>query len=240
MRYAAGMTRTNKIVGYSPKSKYSVPTTATDCSPEAAAEAFELLEGRWKLVIIHNLFGREGATSPVMRFSELERAIPNVSQKMLIQQLRSLERDGIVLRTIHPQVPPKVEYQLTEVGEALRPTLRALLDWAAPEETPQSGLVLRNHDSCWRFQLRCGFAGINLRDSTAMWIRDVMALPITNVPPQKAEARKRAVRNAPGKPCFLCRDMGHQRMHDSRPLNGHRKEVHFGFRKHVMLRSADP
>ena len=65
-----------------------------------------------------------------MRFSELERAIPNVSQKMLIQQLRCLERDGIVQRTIHPQVPPKVEYQLTEIGEALRPTLRALLDWA--------------------------------------------------------------------------------------------------------------
>lgn len=102
-----------------------------DCSPEAAAEAFELLEGRWKLIIIHNLFGRKGARSPVMRFSELERAIPNVSQKMLIQQLRYLERNGIVQRTIHPQVPPKVEYQLTSIGEALRPTLRALLDWAA-------------------------------------------------------------------------------------------------------------
>ncbi len=131
MRYAAGMTRTHKSVGYSPKSKSSVSKNVRDCSPEAAAEAFELLEGRWKLVIYSHLFGREGATSPVMRFSELERAIPNVSQKMLIQQLRGLERDGIVQRTIHPQVPPKVEYQLTSVGEALRPTLRALLDWAA-------------------------------------------------------------------------------------------------------------
>ncbi|NYF79067.1 DNA-binding HxlR family transcriptional regulator [Granulicella arctica] len=88
------------------------------------------MEGRWKLVIIHNLFGRDGGKPPVMRFSELERAIPTVSQKMLIQQLRCLERDGIVQRTIHPQVPPKVEYQLTCLGEALRPTLRALLDWA--------------------------------------------------------------------------------------------------------------
>ena len=130
MRYTAGMTRTHKSVGYSPKSKLPAATKSRDCSPEAAAEAFELLEGRWKLVIIHNLFGREGATLPVMRFSELERAIPNVSQKMLIQQLRCLERDGIVQRTIHPQVPPKVEYQLSRIGKALRPTLRALLDWA--------------------------------------------------------------------------------------------------------------
>jgi len=130
MRYAAGMTRTHKTVGYSPKSKSTVSIDARDCSPEAAAEAFELPEERWKPVIIHNLFGCEGAASPIMRFSELERAIPNVSQKMLIQQLRCLERDGIVQRTIHPQVPLKVESQLTEIGEALRPTLNALLDWA--------------------------------------------------------------------------------------------------------------
>ena len=81
-------------------------------------------------MIIHQLFGPEGSETPVKRFSELERAIPAVSQKMLIQQLRRLEQDGIVQRTIHPQVPPKVECQLTRVGEALRPTLRALLDWA--------------------------------------------------------------------------------------------------------------
>jgi DNA-binding HxlR family transcriptional regulator len=135
MRYAAGMTRTHKSVGYSPKGKPTAATKSRDCSPEAAAEAFELLEGRWKLAIIHNLFDREGAASPVMRFSELERAIPNVSQKMLIQQLRCLERDGIVQRTIHAQVPPKVEYQLTSLGKALRPTLRALLDWADVRKT---------------------------------------------------------------------------------------------------------
>ena len=65
-----------------------------------------------------------------MRFSQLERAIPAISQKMLIQQLRELERDGIVLRTIYPQIPPKVEYELTKVGMALRPALRSLLAWA--------------------------------------------------------------------------------------------------------------
>ena len=130
MRYAAGMTRTHKTVRYPPKSKVIGTNGVKDHSPEAAVGAFNVLEGRWKLVIIYQLFGCESAATPIMRFSELERAIPNVSQKMLIQQLRCLERDGIVQRTIHPQVPPKVEYQLTSLGEALRPTLRALLDWA--------------------------------------------------------------------------------------------------------------
>lgn len=137
MRYAAAVARTDKAVGYSPKSKPPGASKSRDCSPEAAVEAFALLEGRWKLVILHNLFGREGGKPPVMRFSELERAIPAVSQKMLIQQLRSLERDGMVRRTIHPQVPPKVEYQLTSIGEALRPTLRALLDWAHLRKTAE-------------------------------------------------------------------------------------------------------
>jgi len=76
------------------------------------------------MIIIFHLF-----TRPVLRFSELERAIPGVSQKMLIQQLRELERDGVVRRTIHPQVPPKVEYDLTELGRALCPALDALLEW---------------------------------------------------------------------------------------------------------------
>ncbi|MFL9824141.1 winged helix-turn-helix transcriptional regulator, partial [Rhodoplanes sp. SY1] len=62
---------------------------------------------------------------------DLERAIPAVSQKMLAQQLRQMERDGLVRRTVHPQVPPKVEYGLTDWGQALCPALDALLTWAA-------------------------------------------------------------------------------------------------------------
>lgn len=85
-----------------------------------------MLEGRWKLVIIFHLF-----VNPTLRFSALERAIPTVSQKMLIQQLRELERDGIVKRTVYPEVPPKVEYGLTKFGKALCPALDALLKWAA-------------------------------------------------------------------------------------------------------------
>jgi len=88
--------------------------------------AFRMLEGRWKMVIIFHLFDRG-----ILRFSELERAIPGVSQKMLIQQLRELERDGIVIRTVYPQVPPKVEYSLTEWGQKMCPALDSLLEWAA-------------------------------------------------------------------------------------------------------------
>jgi DNA-binding HxlR family transcriptional regulator len=99
-------------------------------TPASAAHSVEavlaVIEGRWKLVILFHLFG-----GTLRRFSELERAIPAVSQKMLIQQLRHLERDGIVRRIVHPQVPPKVEYGLTDWGQALCPALDALLKWAA-------------------------------------------------------------------------------------------------------------
>ena len=98
-------------------------------SPEGAAgqveAAFRLLHGRWKLAIVFNLFA-----SPILRLSELERAIPSISQKMLAKQLRELERDGLVGRTVHAEVPLRVEYCLTALGEALRPALRAVRDWS--------------------------------------------------------------------------------------------------------------
>jgi DNA-binding HxlR family transcriptional regulator len=118
------MGRTDKKVWYSPTGKLA------DVTPDMAASgveaAFRILEGRWKMLIIFHLFARS-----VLRFSELERAIPGVSQKMLIQQLRELEGDGVVLRTIYPQVPPKVEYSLTEWGQAMCPALDCVLEWAA-------------------------------------------------------------------------------------------------------------
>lgn len=107
-----------------------------DVTPDMAAAgietAFRMLEGRWKMVIIFHLFDRE-----VLRFSELERAIPGVSQKVLIQQLRDLEKDGVVARKVYPEVPPKVEYRLTPWGQEMCPALDALLEWAArkPAET---------------------------------------------------------------------------------------------------------
>jgi DNA-binding HxlR family transcriptional regulator len=123
------MARTDKKVGYSPTGELE------DVTPDMAAsgveDAFRMLEGRWKMVILFQLFAH-----PLLRFSELERAIPAVSQKMLIQQLRELERDGIVERKVYPQVPPKVEYKLTEWGRALCPALDALLEWAALRKPP--------------------------------------------------------------------------------------------------------
>src|SRR5256885_16912071 len=121
------MERTHRKVRYSPSSKGSKHPPATAAT--GVEQAFKFLEGRWKLVILFHLFGGK-----MLRFSELERAIPAISQKMLIQQLRQMENDGMVRRIVHHQVPPKVEYGLTGWGQALCPALDALLKWAALRE----------------------------------------------------------------------------------------------------------
>ena len=72
----------------------------------------------------------------MLRFSDLERLIPEVSQKMLSQQLRRMEADGLVVRTVFPQVPPKVEYRLTPWGQSLCPALDALLQWTERRAAP--------------------------------------------------------------------------------------------------------
>lgn len=98
-------------------------------TPGSAAGEVEaiirLLDGRWKLLILFHLFDGK-----VQRYSDLERLIPGISQKMLAQQLRRLEADGIVVRTAYPEVPPRVDYRLTEWGQALCPALDGLLQWA--------------------------------------------------------------------------------------------------------------
>lgn len=113
-------------------------------TPDTAAlgveEVIQLLEGRWKLIILFHLFDGK-----VQRYSDLEKLIPAISQKMLAQQLRQLEADGIVSRKLYPQVPPKVEYRLTDWGQALCPALDAMLKWAEQREalisTSASGAV---------------------------------------------------------------------------------------------------
>src|SRR5437870_9838257 len=121
------MARTDEQVRNSPEGKHGelTPTSAA----QGVEDALKILEGRWKLLILFHLFGGK-----VLRFSELERAIPAISQKMLIQQLRQMENDGMVRRIVHHQVPPKVEYGLTGWGQALCPALDALLKWAALRE----------------------------------------------------------------------------------------------------------
>src|SRR5436853_3950300 len=121
------MARTHEKVRYTPKSKPEQLTPVT--AAQGVENVFKILEGRWKLVILFHLFGGK-----VLRFSDLQRAIPAISQKMLIQQLRQMETDGIVRRIVHHQVPPKVEYCLTKWGQALCPALDALLKWAALRE----------------------------------------------------------------------------------------------------------
>lgn len=91
------------------------------CSAETA---LKLIEGRWKLLVLRELFGG------IRRFSELHRALTGVSHRTLTQQLRELESDGLIARKIYPQVPPKVEYSLTPLGKTLKPVLDALHKWA--------------------------------------------------------------------------------------------------------------
>src|ERR1700747_124046 len=116
------MTRTHEKVRYTPKGERYTALTAA----QGVEDALRVLEGRWKLLILFHLFGGK-----VLRFSDLQRAMPAISQKMLIQQLRQMESDGIVRRTVYHQVPPKVEYSLTHWGQALCPALDSLLKWAA-------------------------------------------------------------------------------------------------------------
>lgn len=90
------------------------------CAVEATAD---ILGGKWKAVILYYLFLHS------RRFNELRRLLPDVTQRMLTLQLRELEQDGIVHREVYKEVPPKVEYSLTEFGTSLGPIIVQMLDW---------------------------------------------------------------------------------------------------------------
>ena len=83
----------------------------------------KVLGGKWKILILWHLKDR------TRRFNELKRLIPEITEKMLIQQLRELEKDGIVNRTSYSEVPPKVEYSFTDYGKSLEPALKSLCEW---------------------------------------------------------------------------------------------------------------
>jgi DNA-binding HxlR family transcriptional regulator len=120
------VTRTHEKVSYLPERKDRGHTPAS--AGKGIEQALRMIEGRWKLTILFHLFDGE-----LLRFSDLERAIPSISQKMLTQQLRQMESDGIVRRIVHHQVPPKVEYGLTPWGHSLCPALDELLKWVAAQ-----------------------------------------------------------------------------------------------------------
>ena len=84
----------------------------------------DIVGGKWKCLVLWHL--HEGK----MRFKELERIVPGVSQKMLTQQLKEMVRDGLIIRTIYPEVPPRVEYELTPRGHSLFPVLEQMHQWA--------------------------------------------------------------------------------------------------------------
>ncbi|UKS28405.1 helix-turn-helix transcriptional regulator [Paenibacillus sp. HWE-109] len=86
--------------------------------------ALDILVGKWKPVILLRLF-----SNGTMRFSELQKAIPDITKKMLTQQLRELEYHDIIHREVYHQIPPKVEYSITAYGQQMTPLLQAMNDW---------------------------------------------------------------------------------------------------------------
>jgi DNA-binding HxlR family transcriptional regulator len=87
------------------------------------ATTVSLIGNKWKLLIIRNLLVRP------WRFNELQKNLEGISQKVLTDCLRSMEKDGIVIRTVYPEVPPRVEYSLSELGETMRPILNSMQVW---------------------------------------------------------------------------------------------------------------
>ena len=87
----------------------------------------DIIGGKWKSLILWHL--HQGK----MRFKELERIVPGVSQKMLTQQLKEMEKDQLLAKTVYPEVPPRVEYELTPRGHSLFPLLQSMHDWAVDE-----------------------------------------------------------------------------------------------------------
>ncbi len=110
--------------------------TVKKCNPQDEIEAFacpvaftvDVIGGKWKSLILFHLM------SGTKRFNELRRLIPDITQRMLTLQLRELETDGVIHREIYREVPPKVEYSLTQLGNSLAPLVNAMREWGAVHE----------------------------------------------------------------------------------------------------------
>jgi len=93
----------------------------------AVEVAMDVLSGKWKTLMLWHL--HEGTK----RYNELEKIVPGISQKMLTRQLKELERDGLLFRTVYPEVPPRVEYTLTDLGNSAFPILEMMHSWAVEQ-----------------------------------------------------------------------------------------------------------
>lgn len=95
-----------------------------DCTPGCSVEAaIGLIDGKWKTIILWHLL------SGTLRFNEIRRHVQNCTPRMLTNQLREMEEDGLITRKVYAQVPPKVEYALSDLGRSMEPILRALKGW---------------------------------------------------------------------------------------------------------------
>ena len=108
-------------------------TAYTHCPVEAT---LDIIGGKWKSIILFRVL------EETRRFNELRRLVPNLTQRMLTNQLRELESDGLIARKVYAQVPPKVEYSITDLGKTLEPVLLALTKWAVEHMQPR--MVSRN------------------------------------------------------------------------------------------------
>jgi DNA-binding HxlR family transcriptional regulator len=108
----------------------SLQDTSRSDNCNAMSDVLNRIGDKWSVMVV-GMLGRNGT----LRFNELKRMINGVSQRMLTLTLRNLERDGLVTRTIYPEVPPRVEYSLTELGKTLQRPIQGLWDWSAENHT---------------------------------------------------------------------------------------------------------
>lgn len=112
--------------------RFQEPFCSEGCPVEAA---LGLIGGKWKGIVLYHLMG------DTMRFNAIRRRMPGVTQRMLTTQLRELESDGLIVRVVYPEVPPRVEYSLSAKGRTLEPVIMALKTWGeqhARQQAPQA------------------------------------------------------------------------------------------------------
>lgn len=109
-----------------------------DCPIEVT---LDVIGGKWKGMILYALLN---APEGMVRFNELRRLIPKITQRMLTMQLRELERDGVITRTVYPEVPPRVEYRLTDFGRSLAPVLQLMGEWGTRYRAQVTGRKREN------------------------------------------------------------------------------------------------